>query len=82
MLKQFWDWFSQAFLITKDVSQLQKQFTDMERRLDEQSTVLRDVVWQMKHERELWEREKRILMLEMEREIAKLERRLPSKRED
>ncbi len=54
----------------------------MERRLDEQSTVLRDVVWQMKHERELWEREKRILMLEMEREIAKLERRLSPKRED
>ncbi len=54
----------------------------MRRDLRAVQDVLQRMLIEWEKDREIWDKDKRILMLELQAELNKLERRLPPKRED
>lgn len=82
MLKQFGEWVKFVWTMAQDFHAIKAEQTEMRRDLRAVQDVLQRMLIEWEKDREIWDKDKRILMLELQAELNKLERRLPPKRED
>jgi len=77
MWKKLIEYGQQLFFLTQDVVKVKREVADMRQELSELTLVVRDLAAQMKHERDLSQRDQRILVLELQHQLDQMEKRLP-----
>ncbi len=82
MLKQILEWMKSLLYLTEDVAQLKSEVTELRQELQEQSDLLNLVVYELKNNRDTERLEREKLLLQLENEMLKFERRLPPPRDN
>lgn len=82
MLKSLLDWFKGQFTLSQEVAQLRREHNELERKVDQQIELLREVIFTLEHDRKMRGQEHANLLLKLENELLKFERRLPPSRPD
>ncbi len=77
MWKQLLDWFKGQFTMAQEVSELRQEVERMRQRQDEQARALEHFLFAIERDRDHWRHEHEKLLLKLENELLKFERRLP-----
>jgi hypothetical protein len=80
MLKQIFDWFKAQLTLAHEVTQLRQENNELKRKLESQTELLRTALFMFESERQSWRHEHEKLLLRLENELLKFERRLPPPR--
>ena len=76
MRKPLFDWFKGQFTLTQEVAQLRQENNELRRKLEEQTDLLRNLLFTLERDRESWRHEHEKLLLRLENELLKFDRRL------
>ena len=80
MWKQIFDWLKGQFTLMGDVARLQHENTELKRKFEDNTDLLRQILFEMQRDRDHWRHEHEKLLLQLENELLKFERRLPPPR--
>ena len=80
MWKQFYEWAKLLFLLAQETRQIRADVSEMQRELEELTAAVRDLAYELRRnkENEMHERDK--LLLKLENDLLRFERRLTSGR--
>lgn len=77
MFKSFFSWFWDQLTLSREVSELRHAVRDLQKRDEDKTDLLRDVLFALQRESENRRHEHDKLLLRLENELLKFERRLP-----
>ncbi len=77
MFKSLFSWFWDQLTLSREVSQLRETVREMQRKDEVQADLTRDLLFALQRESDHWRHEHEKVMLQLENELLKFERRLP-----
>ena len=80
MWKQLWDYSRKLVVFAGRLDKVEREQAEMRREIKDIQTVLERILISEDKDREIWEKDKRILFLELQHQLDQLEKRLPAPR--
>ena len=77
MWKQIFDWFKSQWTLARDFEQLQNENNELRQQQEKQLDLLKQLIFSLQQERTERRHENELLLLKLENELLKFERRLP-----
>lgn len=82
MWKDLFSWLKTQFNLTYELKQLQRESEESKRRQDEHARTMEKMLFALQRESDHWRHEHEKVMLQLENELLKFERRLPPRSDD
>jgi uncharacterized protein Yka (UPF0111/DUF47 family) len=80
MFKSLFSWFWDQLTLSQEVAQLRQAVRDLQKKDEDTTDLLRSVLFSLERESDQWRHEHENLLLRLENELLKFERRLPPHR--
>ena len=81
MWKQLWDYGRKLMVFAQRLDKVEREQAEMRRDIKDIQTVLERILIAGEKDREIWEKDRRILYLELQHQLDQLEKRLPAPRQ-